>query len=613
MKKPWSISTTVRNPERIKPFLQVLSEFEGVTFDEEQQIKFQIKLIQNKLYMPESLEENKNEYYHSPKEMSFEQAKEIFKHMRDNSNVLNEDPGLRGRTSAAPLAKMGLAIIKKTRGEVRLTKLGRKYLNGELDISDVYLRFFYNWSLYNPDSKFTEEDGFNIRPFIATLKIIYLVNQKCEENGLKAKGISKEEFSVYVLTTIDYRDIASTVDEIITLRKELLGKNSDKQNEIKNIFYSNRINTFFEDDGSNYEIYFSTLNDYGDNAIRYLKLTRFFYVHGGEFYFDLEQRRKIEIESLLKVSDGRRLDLNTLEEYYDFIESEKEYPWETKEKLVTIINALREETKDLNDSLSMRIELRRDLFEKNIENLSIEELIGISKELRYLRSKVQEQKNHLDLLNTDKFLEVITNLKNIHRPIENLSIKDKPRILEHLATLCLHAINDAKKIQPNYPVGDDNKPTFTAPADVPDIECFYESFNMICEVTMLTTRTQWINEGQPVMRHLRDFENKNSNNSFCLFIAPRIHRDTFNTFKMANKYEYEGKPQKIIPLNITQFIIILEKVLDKKIKGNPITHEEFKKLLEILYEKAKDSEDELEWSKKSSEILNKVKEKDILA
>jgi len=45
MKKPWSISTTVRNPDRIRGFLEVLREFEGVEFDEKQQIRFQIKLI----------------------------------------------------------------------------------------------------------------------------------------------------------------------------------------------------------------------------------------------------------------------------------------------------------------------------------------------------------------------------------------------------------------------------------------------------------------------------------------------------------------------------------------------------------------------------------------
>ena len=118
-------------------------------------------------------------------------------------------------------------------------------------------------------------------------------------------------------------------------------------------------------------------------------------------------------------------------------------------------------------------------------------------------------------------------------------------MLEKLSSLGLHALNDALKIQPNYPVGDDNEPTFTAPANTPDIECFYQSFNAICEVTMLTGRDQWYNEGQPVMRHLRDFENKHQDkDSYCLFIAPKMHRDTINTFWTAIKYEYEGRTQK---------------------------------------------------------------------
>lgn len=40
----------------------------------------------------------------------------------------------------------------------------------------------------------------------------------------------------------------------------------------------------------------------------------------------------------------------------------------------------------------------------------------------------------------------------------------------------LNALNDAILIKPNYPVGDDNEPTFTAPANKPDIECFLSIF-----------------------------------------------------------------------------------------------------------------------------------------
>jgi hypothetical protein len=44
---PWSISTTVRNPERLQEFLRVLAEFEGKQFDIEVQKQFQIRLIRD--------------------------------------------------------------------------------------------------------------------------------------------------------------------------------------------------------------------------------------------------------------------------------------------------------------------------------------------------------------------------------------------------------------------------------------------------------------------------------------------------------------------------------------------------------------------------------------
>lgn len=84
------------------------------------------------------------------------------------------------------------------------------------------------------------------------------------------------------------------------------------------------------------------------------------------------------------------------------------------------------------------------------------------------------------------------------------------------------AIDDAKEISPNYSVGDDNLPLFTAAGNNPDIECRYSSFGMICEVTLLRGRDQWFNEGQPIMRHLREFENRDQNKSldnYCLFLA----------------------------------------------------------------------------------------------
>ena len=108
-----------------------------------------------------------------------EQAKEIFEHMRKESTVLDGDPGLRGRTSIAPLSKMDLVVSKKTVSKLYITNFGKKFLKDDFDIGEIFLEYFLKWTLPNPDNtNFSEKDGFNIRPFIATLHIINEVNKK---------------------------------------------------------------------------------------------------------------------------------------------------------------------------------------------------------------------------------------------------------------------------------------------------------------------------------------------------------------------------------------------------------------------------------------------------
>ena len=125
---------------------------------------------------------------------------------------------------------------------------------------------------------------------------------------------------------------------------------------------------------------------------------------------------------------------------------------------------------------------------------------------------------------------------------------------------------------------------------------------------MLTGRNQWYYEGQPVMRHLRDFENKhNDKNTFCLFIAPKIHRDTINTFWMAIKYEYEGKKQRIIPLSIDNFIELLKILIEIKQNGNFLKHDELFRLYNNVLEKSETMPNSDQWLKDIPKILTSWK------
>ena len=590
MKRIWSLSTTVRNPERIQPFLSVLKEIEGEAFDEEGQIKFQTLLIQNRLYHPTGLSDAMEEYYEtSGDKMSFEKAQEIFKHMKSESATLRASLGLRGRTSAAPLTKMGLAVAKRTSGQIKITDLGNAFLKNEIDIGDVYFRFFIKWQIPNPESNEFSADGtYNIKPFIGALHLIDRVNKKESARGKEPKGLSKNEFDIFVPSLVNFKDIDSYAEKVIALRDQMEGKSKTEKREILNTYTRQFAVEFLgSSDEDEVNSLIKNLDEYGDNAMRYFRLTRYFHIRGGGFYIDLEPRRSVEINNLLAHDNAEARTFVSKEEYLDYMSdiTQPKLPWETKEKLTEIVLKLIEEVAAYETRLGIPAAHRSEY-----STFSEPQLKSYAEELRTYRRNLQDKENHNASQNIDKVKEYIAALENIFQA------EDKPVTLEKYISLGLNALNDALQIKPNYPVGDDNEPTFTAPANTPDIECFYETYNAICEVTMLTGRDQWYNEGQPVMRHLRDFENKNdSKTSYCLFVAPKLHRDTVNTFWTSIKYEYEGRPQKIIPLSIGQFIQLLKALVTIKERGGFLTHTRLFELYDLIVGKSSTVTNASEW------------------
>lgn len=465
-----------------------------------------------------------------------------------------EDAPMRGRTSFDPIEKMGLAALSENK--ICITDMGGKFLSGEIEIGDVMLAFLLKFQYPNPlMDGFTE---YNTRPFVNTLRIIKKVNELCVAKNVKAKGISKDEFGIFILSFTDFEKVDEVSNLILDYRKKTKSLKTQKE---KDEFKFSFINSYLQDFNNPQE----NVREYTDNMIRCLRLTKYIYIHEGGFYIDLESRRAIEINSILEDLDGSA-DFYNKEAYYAFMGDYEGYtpPFENPSSLEKIATSVIDEIHILEKGLGKE---ESDFTLKN----SQKDLKKQVEDLRAFRLDLQNEKLKFDYSKSEKIDEAIFALKNIR------SLDIKPSIaLEKWTNIALNIIDDCKKIKPNSPLGDDNEPTYTAPAKVPDIECFYETFNSICEVTMLSGRDQWFNEGQPVMRHLRDFENQNSKKSnYCLFIAPQIHTDTINTFWVSVKYEYEGRRQKIIPITISQLIKLLESA-----KRNKIAHTEIQSLFE---------------------------------
>ncbi|MCB0512224.1 MAG: AlwI family type II restriction endonuclease, partial [Bacteroidetes bacterium] len=437
-------------------------------------------------------------------------------------------------------------------------------------------------------------EGYDIKPFVATLHLISKVNKICEERGMKVKGVSRIEFAIFFVSLSNYQDIENTAQQLVDFRIEFESiKDRDKQKEFTE--------TYFQNHFSNYESWHNA-KEYTDNIIRYFRLTRYIYIRGNGWYIDIEPRRKVEINALLESDNASSLVFNSKEEYIQYIGNSELpiLPWEKSSTLQEVINNLREELEiKYNELLKLGISLP--VFPENIvQNSEINILKSHISSLREYRRILFEKETHFYSQSTENievYVETLSKIFQIStgRPVE----------LERSVTLGLNALNDAINIKPNYPVGDDNEPTFTAPANKPDIECFYENFNAICEVTLLTNRSQWYNEGQPVMRHIRDFEKAYSEkDTYCLFIAPKLHRDTVNTFWVSVKYEYEGQKQKIVPISITQFIQLLEILKENKERGVFLTHQKLRELYDSIIEVTNQVNNSEEWIKSIPKLID---------
>jgi hypothetical protein len=535
---PWSISTTVRNPERLQQFLRVLAEFEGRTFDTDVQKDFQIRLIQEKLYEPTSVPSELIQRYMNPMHtLSFDEAREIFEHQR------YKDPPMRGRQSANPLNKLGLAVAIQRLGEVRITPAGRLLLDNPSQSSEILFRCLLKLQFPNPLSRdFREEYGFYIAPFTAVLRLLDYLRTKGKN------GLTQTEFCYFVTTWLDIRELEAQAERILQFARLSGKKRTDYLQEWLKEFYGKEVS--FKDTKV------SNLFDYGDNTMRYFRYTKYFSVVGslGSWFIDIEPTRAKEVEMLLQEMDGtpKMFKQGTLSNYLEYIGNPDlpELPWRSNEKLCIVIRDLQEQFRQLG----FMTEASNRLITASPSPLASSS--ELEQWLSDLRTLLKEQSLAARLQQNKWQASVLSNLQaTLLKTGKQREQRLEPADLEKLITDILIAIDDADDILPNYPMDDLGNPISHAPGNRPDIECQYKDFRLVVEVTLDSSKNQWFREGQPVMRHLREFENRFTDSlpTFCIFLAPRVHQDTYSQFWIAVRYEYDGRPQKIVPMDFQQF------------------------------------------------------------
>ena len=255
----WSMTTTIREAERIPAFLKTAKEVEGEVWDENAQIKFQILLIKNREYLNTDStqtfgklnQRQINLLKDKSKTMTYEQAKKIF--IAKNY----EDAPMRGRQSMSPLEKLGL--VDKSRGKIIITDVGNKFLKGEITFDEFM--FEQLLKLQYPNKIEKERSDWNSKPFVNALRLIKKVNELCAQSNKKVKGLTRVEFGIFALSIKDYTQLDEIAHKVLEFRQIYESYESNEQKETFRKSYIGEYLSSFNNPEQN-------TKEYADNVIR---------------------------------------------------------------------------------------------------------------------------------------------------------------------------------------------------------------------------------------------------------------------------------------------------------------------------------------------------------
>lgn len=277
--------------------------------------------------------------------------------------------------------------------------------------------------------------------------------------------------------------------------------------------------------GFNYSeefIYERCLSILGSDNRNYLKMEKICHEAVDEYI------RKMRMTGLLSLrSNGRFLDINSFEkdtmEYV--IEHYSTYPrFETEDDYINYMGTIDSEIVQLEEQPEPNFsDVRKRTLYRYAREMTKE---SVRKELLAVCAQRES---------TDKILRYI----------------NAPTRLEFLTSIALVQNFSGLDVNPNYSVDDEGLPTFTASGGYADIECYDSDCDSYFEVTLMCGRSDQVNnEIIPISRHLREAKRNRREESFSVFVAPKIHPDAIE----AAEWQKKKYKVNILTLDIENFM-----------------------------------------------------------
>lgn len=545
-------TTSPRTPSKMIPEIQLLGEhFAGQKWNKQSQVEFIDLLAQSGFF-------------------------------EGNGSANNKDFSARDRINRAPKA-LGFVDLSPC---IELTDAGKALVYGKRP-QEVFLRQLLKLQFPSPYHVETEsiEGTFSIKPYLEIMRLI-------RDLG----SLSFDELKIFALMLTDYKQYNSVKDAILDFRakkEEHKGKYKkfadEKWTEVLLRTYSADIDagktkTRETVDKSLKKFLItkkSNTRDYADACFRYLRYTGLVSISHKSRSIAFYPDKLNEVDFILETVDRKPIYINDTEKY-------KKYLFNASYPVLYV-----DDVHNVRDHL-MRISnyTQRQLTGMRIDELKdLRDAIVLKRKEAVIEAQVTEIKSYaLYSEIIDTFNEIISD-----------GYYDAPLMLEYNTWRAMTML-DGGNIRGNFKFDDMGQPLSTASGNMPDIECDYDDFSLSVEVTMQQGQRQYESEGEPVARHLGQMKKRTGKESYCLFIAPSINKASLAHFFALNKIgiSYYGGKTKIIPLELDQFMQLVENSYNYPVQPTP---KNIKQFLDEVIRQEYLAVDENDWSNRIQDCV----------
>lgn len=468
-----SFSTTIRNPERMPAFLEILLPYENHLLTHTIIMSIVEKLIQKKLYTPMYAQRYFKEVLESDREFKPQEIQEII----TNSPQKHKESGFakgwdsRFDTWYKLCMEFGFCFYAMDK-PLQISNTGhllidayREIPSNDEKINNVFLNCLMKYYSNNPFRNTLN----------ANMPLILLLNTMKELKNLC--GDSKiHRLEIVLFLCWKNNNAKDLAHKILSLRTQYPSFNYSNEN-----VYELCLEILESTNTTRFKI--SQVCAEGiDDYIRKMRITGIISLRGGGRFIDFNTFENQKIEYILKTYT-KQPHFTSKEEYFTYMGNIDSH-------ILSLQKISHQEQKDI------RLQALQDFAHRYTKE-------QIYKELQILSSKKLSSKDAIF-----KFIP-------------------EPTRFEFLSAIALKQHFIDLIVLPNYSVDDEGIPKSHASGNMPDIVCKNNILESLVEVSLICGRGQVNNELLPISRHLKEHKEKSQNKEvFALFIAPKIFEDS---------------------------------------------------------------------------------------